>query len=56
MEQRVFFHLAALKAKQPRATWGGGCTAAQDSLIGAAVASGLVWLVMLHVNVIFAKM
>lgn len=23
MEQRVFFHLAALKAKQPRATWGG---------------------------------
>lgn len=55
MEQRVFFHLAALKAKQPRATWGGGCTAAQDSLIGAAVGSGLVWLVMLHVNVIFTE-
>lgn len=43
MEQRVFFHLAALKAKQPRATWGGGYTVAQESLLGAAVGSGLVW-------------
>lgn len=56
MEQHVFFRLAALKVKEPRATCGSGCTTA--SLRGAAVRSGLVWLVMLHLyclNVIFEE-